>query len=135
MGVVRRQQGDWRWENTDLYAYTSNAATKQVVIGREDGANNFEVRVFTIPPHGFSSLDEHAHDHGVLILSGHSRVMLGERYEEINAGDVVYIPGYERHQFENLSDEPLVFLCIIPPKPVQPTTESAPAAEGVPAQG
>jgi quercetin dioxygenase-like cupin family protein len=33
---------------------------------------------------------------------------------------VVYIPGWERHQFENLTDEVFTFLCIIPPKPIHP---------------
>jgi len=46
--------------------------------------------------------------------------VLGDRFEELEAGDVVYIPGMERHQFENLTDEVMSFLCIIPPKPVQP---------------
>lgn len=121
MGVIRRRdagESDWRWLETATHSYTSNNATKQVLIGRDDGAANFEMRVFTIPPRGFSSLDEHAHDHGVLILQGEARVMLGDRFEPIAAGDVVYIPGMERHQFENVTDAPLVFLCVIPPKPI-----------------
>jgi quercetin dioxygenase-like cupin family protein len=125
MGVVRRRQSaDWLWENSAVQSYTSNNATKQVLIGRSDGANNFEVRSFTIPPRGFSSLDYHQHDHGVLILQGRALVLLGERYEEVAEGDVVYIPGFERHQFENLTDEPLVFLCIIPPKPLPPEAQA-----------
>jgi quercetin dioxygenase-like cupin family protein len=121
MGVIHRRQGeesDWRWEGVDVYAYNSNQATKQVLIGRNEGANNFEVRYFTIPPRGFSSLDEHQHDHGVLIMHGRARVMLGDQFEEVGPGDVVYIPGMERHQFENLTDDPFTFLCIIPPKPL-----------------
>lgn len=124
MGVVRRRQAGesaspWFWENSEVFQYNSNNATKQVLIGHDDGAPNFEVRAFTIPPHGFSSLDQHPHDHGVLILHGKTRVMLGESFEELEAGDVVYIPGNERHQFENLTEDPMVFLCIIPPKPIK----------------
>jgi len=89
--------------------------TKQVLIGPDDGAENFVLRYFTIPPGKKSSLDHHAHDHGVMIMNGRARVMLGERFEEIEAGDIVYISSWERHQFENLTDEPLTFLCIIPP--------------------
>jgi quercetin dioxygenase-like cupin family protein len=120
MGVIRRRQpdGEWVWQDTEIYTYNSNNATKQVLVGHDDGAHNFEMRVFTIPPRGFSSLDEHAHDHGVLILKGKARVMLGDRYEEVCEGDSVYIPGMERHQFENLTDQPFVFLCVIPPKPM-----------------
>lgn len=121
MGVVHRRKNDggvWEWEGVDVYEYRSNSATKQVLIGHDDGAHNFEVRYFTIPPRGFSSLDEHEHDHGVMIMHGQARVMMGEEFQELRAGDIVYIPGMERHQFENLTDEPMTFLCIIPPKPL-----------------
>jgi quercetin dioxygenase-like cupin family protein len=122
MGTIHRRQeqgSDWTWDGVGVQLYNSNNATKQVLIGREDGANNFEVRFFTVPARGFSSLDEHAHDHGVLIMQGRARVMLGDQYEEVGPGDVVYIPSWERHQFENLTDDVFSFLCIIPPKPVK----------------
>jgi quercetin dioxygenase-like cupin family protein len=122
MGVIHRkvdQGAGWQWDSVKVENYVSNNATKQVLIGKQDGAHNFEVRYFTIPPRGFSSLDQHQHDHGVMIMQGKARVMLGEHFEEVNVGDVVYIPGMEKHQFENLTDEPFTFLCIIPPKPPQ----------------
>lgn len=134
MGVIHRrnnpENSEWRWEGVEVYAYTSNNATKQVLIGHEDGAHNFEVRYFTIPPRGFSSLDYHAHDHGVVIVHGRARVMLGDQFEEVGPGDVVYIPGFERHQFENLTDGEMTFLCIIPPKPLTPDTTPPSEANG-----
>ena len=120
MGVVhKRIQGEngFQWENVAVYRYNSNEATKQVLIGHDEGAHNFEIRYFTIPPRGFSSLDEHAHDHGVMVMQGRARVMLGETFQEVSEGDVIYIPSMERHQFENLTDDTFAFLCIIPPKP------------------
>jgi quercetin dioxygenase-like cupin family protein len=135
MGVIHRrqnEQGEWHWDGVDIYQYNSNQATKQVLIGRGDGANNFEVRYFVIPPRGFSSLDEHAHDHGVMIMQGRARVMLGDRFEEVGPGDIVYIPGMERHQFENLTDDIFSFLCIIPPKPLTPEKQPADVPQVVP---
>ena len=129
MGVVHRRTEDgqsWRWEGVAVEGYTTSQATKQVLVGPQDGAANFVLRYFTIPARSFSHLDQHEHDHGVVIMSGHARVMLGDRFEEIRAGDVVYIPGLERHQFENLEDEPLTFLCIIPPKTPRPDTSATP---------
>lgn len=128
MGVIHRRTADtptWRWEGVEVEGYgengsNQNAATRQVLIGSHDGATNFALRYFTIPPRGFSNLDHHEHDHGVMIMQGRARVLLGERYEEVGPGDIVYIPGWERHQFENLTDEPLTFLCIIPPKTARP---------------
>ena len=118
MGVVRHrvQDGaDWRWEDVQVEGYNTNNATKQVLIGDKDGSSNFAMRYFTIPPREFSSLDKHEREHGVLVIHGRARVQLGERFEEVGPGDVVYIPGWEVHQFENLTDEPFTFLCIVPP--------------------
>lgn len=120
MGVVhKRMQGEkgFLWQDVAVHRYNSNDATKQVLIGHAEGAHNFEIRYFTIPPRGFSSLDQHAHDHGVMVMEGHARIMLGESYQQVDEGDVIYIPSMERHQFENLGDAPFTFLCIIPPKP------------------
>src|SRR5262249_16295002 len=131
MGVVHKRTSDgsmWRWEGVEVQKYNTNDATKQVIVGEDDGAKNFVMRYFTIPPHGFSNLDYHPHDHGVVVISGRARVMLGERFEEVGPGDAVYIPGYERHQFENLTDDLFTFLCVIPPKPPQPD-EQAEAAQ------
>lgn len=122
MGVVHKRighEGNWLWQDVDVFRYNSNNATKQVLIGRGEGANNFEIRYFTIPPRGFSNFDCHAHDHGVMIMQGKARVQLGERFAQVQVGDVIYIPSMEQHQFENLTDEPFTFLCIIPPKPLK----------------
>lgn len=120
MGIVHRrvkEGADWRWQDIQVEGYTTNNATKQVLIGEKDGAPNFAMRYFTIPPHEFSSLDKHERDHGVMVMHGRARVQLGDRFEEVGPGDVVYIPGWEQHQFENLTDEPFTFLCIVPPMP------------------
>jgi quercetin dioxygenase-like cupin family protein len=122
MAIVHRQTGGgvWEWGSLDVQEYTSNRATKQVLIGRSEGASNFEVRHFTIPARGFSSLDEHVHDHGVVVTHGRARLVSGGETFEVSQGDAVYIPGSECHQFENLLDVPFAFLCVIPPKPVSP---------------
>jgi quercetin dioxygenase-like cupin family protein len=124
MGVVHKRSGEgpfFQWDGVAVEGYrqdgnTPDGPTKQVLISEADGAPNFALRYFTIPVGQTSNLDYHEHDHGVVIMHGRARVMLGERYEEVAEGDVVYIPGWERHQFENTGDTPLTFLCIIPPK-------------------
>ncbi len=39
---------------------------------------------------------------------------MGDEEVEVGPGDVVYIPGNERHQFRAVGDEPLGFLCVVP---------------------
>jgi mannose-6-phosphate isomerase-like protein (cupin superfamily) len=59
----------------------------------------------------------HPHAHNefetFLVLSGKGQMFFDEDSQEMNAGDVVFIPKDQRHRFANLSqEEPLVFLTI-----------------------
>jgi quercetin dioxygenase-like cupin family protein len=123
MGTIHRgaalQDGEFRWENIPLRAYglensTAQGATRQILIGDDEGSPNFNLRYFAVQPGGHTSLDQHAHDHGVYVLHGHARLRLSEEIQEIHPGDVVYISGNEVHQFFTLGAEPFGFLCVVP---------------------
>jgi quercetin dioxygenase-like cupin family protein len=120
MGVIHRYRDHFDWEDVPLGNYPTGKQAQGVsvrrLIGRAENAHNFALRYFEIEPGGWSALDQHAHDHGVTILRGQGQVRLDEELYEIGFGDVVYIPPFEVHQFHNTGDEPLGFLCIIPPK-------------------
>lgn len=113
------EQGELRWQNIPVRAYgpensSAAKATRQIMIGADEGSDNFHLRYFAVQPGGYTSLDQHAHDHGVYVLHGRARLRLGEEEHEIGAGDVVYISGDEIHQFFTLGQEPFGFLCIVP---------------------
>src|SRR4051794_5936363 len=121
MAVLHRYQGGagLRWDDVTVREYgpeNSRAldATRQILIGADEGSENFHLRYFTVAPGGYTSLDQHAHDHGVYVLHGRARVRLGEGQEIIGPGDVLYIPGNEVHQFHTEGGEPFGFLCIVP---------------------
>ncbi|MFQ6115333.1 MAG: cupin domain-containing protein [bacterium] len=122
MGVIhklRQENGNLHWEGVSIKEYPddqSKHVTKQEMVGPQDGANHFAMRYFEVAPGGCTSLDVHKHDHGVMILRGNGKVLLGEESYEIGFGDAVYVPPYEKHQFVNTGDEPLGFLCVSPPK-------------------
>lgn len=121
MAVVRRftgQNGNLDWDNAPVYNYegATLGASRRTLIGPEDGARYYDLRYFEIQPGGWSSFDEHAHDHGVYVLRGQGSVLLGEDMVEIGPGDVIYIPPFEKHWFHASGEEPLGFLCVAPPK-------------------
>ncbi len=91
-------------------------ASGKVLIGREEGAENFVMRYFHVQPGGNTVLEHHAHDHGVLILHGRASVRLGEAVFEVGPRDLVYVSPHDVHQFHALGAEPLGFLCVIPNK-------------------
>ncbi len=122
MGVLHRfkgEKGDFEWEGVSIEKYEEGGAvggTKSVLIGSQDGAVNFGLRYYEVASGGQTSFDRHDHDHGVYILRGKARVMMGWEVAELGVGDVVYIPPNEQHQFENIGDEPFGFLCAVPPR-------------------
>jgi quercetin dioxygenase-like cupin family protein len=120
MGVIHRYEGQFDWQGISLSHYPPERKMKGVsvrwLIGPAEKAPNFALRYFEIEPGGWTSLDRHAHDHGVVVLRGRGQVLLGQEEHEIAFGDVVYIPPDEVHQFKNSGEEPLGFLCVIPPR-------------------
>jgi quercetin dioxygenase-like cupin family protein len=120
MGSVHRFIGtssDFQWEGVGLQAYESSevrGVSVRWLIGPGEGAPNFAVRYFEIAPGERTSLDRHEHDHGVVVLRGHGKVLLGKEVLEVSFGDAVYVSPDEVHQFICVGDEPLGFLCVIP---------------------
>lgn len=125
MSVIRRssgtKNGEMRWQDVLVRAYgpensRAEHATRQVLIGVEDSAHHFHMRYFVVQPGGYTSLDQHAHDHGVYVLHGRALLRLGDDEHEVSIGDVIYISGNEVHQFFTLGEVPFGFLCVVPAK-------------------
>ena len=123
MGIIHRQDnvenGELRWHDVAVRAYGAensgaDRATRQILIGTDEDSPNFHMRYFAVQPGGHTSLDQHSHEHGVYVLHGSARLRLENSEYELHAGDVVYIPGNEVHQFFASGQEPFGFLCVVP---------------------
>jgi len=86
----------------------------QILIGPEDGSNNIIMRCFNVLPGGFTPHHTHDFEHVVKVMRGQG-IILNQSEEKINvsSGQSVFIPGGEKHQFQNPFSEPFEFLCII----------------------
>lgn len=91
-------------------------ASMSVMVGRNDHAPHFALRSFSVEPGGHTP--EHAHDyeHEVYVVSGDGTILLDGQRRPITAGDVIYVPANDLHQFrvDDHAAEPLRFLCIVP---------------------
>ena len=87
-----------------------------MMVGRADGAPNFSMRQFRVKPGGHSPQHRHDYEHEVYILGGAGTVLLQGSRHPIKAGDVVYVPADEEHQFQASAEAPegLRFLCLVP---------------------
>jgi quercetin dioxygenase-like cupin family protein len=88
--------------------------TGRVVIGKDDHADHFCMRVFTVAPGGFTPRHSHAWEHEIFIHSGKGQVYRDGEWQTVTSGTVVFVPGNEEHQFMNAGSEDFVFICLIP---------------------
>ena len=89
----------------------------RLMIGREDGAPTFAMRLFDVEPGGQTPLHAHNYEHEVLILSGSGEVTGGpdgKIQKKIQQGNVIFMPANELHQFRNTGNQTLQFMCLVP---------------------
>ncbi len=84
------------------------------LIGEDDGAPNFAMRLFEIEPGGETPKHNHPYEHEVYVLEGSGHVYEGETEHAISAGDCIYVVSDEVHQFRNTGKTPMKFLCMVP---------------------
>jgi quercetin dioxygenase-like cupin family protein len=90
--------------------------TMRVVVGPEQNAPFFNMRVFEVQPGCSTPHHSHWWEHEVFILSGTGIVRTAEGERNLTEGTVVFIPGGEKHQFMNTGSGILRFICVVPQK-------------------
>ena len=75
------------------------------------GAENLQLRLFKIDIKGHTPLEKHAHEHEVFILRGTASLRGGNQEFVVGPESVIFISSFEEHQFKNIGDEPVEFLC------------------------
>ena len=86
------------------------------LITKDLGAPNFAMRLFEMETGGYSPLHSHPWEHEVFIIEGEGTVVSEKGEKKIGAGDVVFVPPNEQHQFKNNGKKTLKFLCLVPHK-------------------
>lgn len=89
-------------------------ATRQLPIGKADGAPNFSIRVFTLEAGGHTPHHQHESEHLNYIIEGEGVALEGETPRPVRAGDFVLVKPHEKHQYRNTGAGPLVFMCMVP---------------------
>ena len=87
---------------------------RRVVIGAEDGAPRFIMRLFEVNPGSATPFHSHWWEHEVFIMSGEGTVRDKDKDRAISAGTAVFVTPDEKHCFVNTGEEMLRFICVIP---------------------
>ena len=85
------------------------------VIDDTTGAPNFAMRIFDISPGGYTPLHRHDWEHEIYVMEGDGTAIgEGDSQSAVKAGDAIFVPGGELHQFRNSSGSLLRVMCLIP---------------------
>lgn len=84
------------------------------LISKEDGAENFAMRMFELQPGGHTPLHTHPQEHEVFVLEGKGTFVYQGKEHPFERDFVIFVPPNEEHQFKNAGDALLRMLCIIP---------------------
>ncbi len=87
---------------------------RRVVIGADDGAPRFAMRVFEVTPGRSTPFHSHWWEHEVFVLSGEGIFKCNGGESSIREGTVVFVAPNEEHCFANTGNDVLRFICVIP---------------------
>lgn len=111
MAVLVRQADDVT--GCEVTMAGAAGVTMKMLIGADEHAANFNMRMFELAGDGHTPLHAHPWEHEVFILAGEGLVRTHDGETPISAGYCVYVPPDELHQFA-AAGEALKFLCLVP---------------------
>lgn len=107
----------FRWEAVPHMPYKQDGSAPFKDISRQvlfhQDKLGCELRYFEMDAGGYSTLEQHEHEHAVMILRGSGECLLGDRVLEVKQFDLVSIPSWTWHQFRATEGEALGFLCMV----------------------
>ena len=90
--------------------------TIQTLISAEQGAPNFAMRLFKLPPLARTPLHTHPWEHEVFVLRGEGILVCEDKQYSFGAGEAILVPPNVEHRFRNIGGQELAFICVIPCK-------------------
>ena len=88
---------------------------QQILIGENDYAPNFIMRLFTIEKDTEVICHIHPWEHEIFVLEGTGAVITPEGRElNVSRGSVLFILKGEKHAMVNKGESALKFLCLVP---------------------
>lgn len=92
----------------------ATGAKMRMLVGPAEKAGNFHMRHFEVEPGGYTPHHQHDYEHEILVLKGQGVAASEGGDRSFKAGDVIWVPPNEKHQFRNTGEAPLEFICLIP---------------------
>jgi quercetin dioxygenase-like cupin family protein len=113
-----KHNGNFEWNHIVPADYkptddTWAGVSRRVFVGETGESPKFHLRYFEVEPGGYTTLEQHMHEHVVTVMRGTGTAVVGCKEFEMSFGDVLYVSPDDPHQFKNEGSEPFGFLCIV----------------------
>ncbi len=127
-----RHKGNFTWQGIKTEKYKTEGShwadvIRRVLTGNQNESAKFHLRYFEILPGGFTSFEQHKHEHVIISMRGKGKVFCGSpesaragKQYEMNFLDTLYIAPDTPHQLSNPFHEPFGFFCIVNAKRDEP---------------
>ncbi|MDI6894876.1 MAG: cupin domain-containing protein [Bacillota bacterium] len=89
-------------------------ATVRWVISEEQGAPNFEMRLFHLDEGMNTEWHQHPWEHEVFVVAGRGSARSDAGDTPLEPGSVAFVPPGEMHQFRAAPGHPIEFICVVP---------------------
>jgi len=98
---------------------------------KDDGCQNFAMRLMEFEPNGHTSYHTHLEEHEFFFLEGEAAYIDADGNEiRLRVGDTVYVPPNELHQIKNVGNTVMKMICTIPILPGGDGKKPAPRPDG-----
>jgi quercetin dioxygenase-like cupin family protein len=114
-----RHNGQFDWNQITPADYKPSddswkGVTRRVFVGETGESPHFHLRYFEVEAGGYTTLEQHEHEHVVTVLRGSGQAVVGCKEFTLSFGDVLYVSPNDPHQFRNdQGSEPFGFLCVV----------------------
>ena len=111
----------FRWRGVETQAYKFALGDQRgmgwrdisrfILAGPPVVPSHFELRYFELAPGGYSSLEQHAHVHCIVVLRGHGKALVAREIIALEPLDALFVPPRTPHRWINDGEDPFGFLC------------------------
>ena len=88
--------------------------TKQIVFGPGNSWEDYVMRCFTLEGEARVPLHNHEWPHYVITLQEEARLDIDGQSQDLAPLSYAFVPPHSEHGFVKTSDDPFVFVCIVP---------------------
>ena len=92
----------------------SRNCTIRWLLHKDNGAENFAMRLVTLYKEGIIPLHTHDFEHEIFCVEGEGHVLYGDQKHPMKPGSFVLVPKGVVHGFSNSKEETLRVICLIP---------------------